>query len=82
MLTEQEVIEIFSNKIGETPEPLQIEEYKNYTIEDLNTVLDRSVAISQDPTFYERVAEDYQKYLNATPEERLNWKFPEPIVPN
>jgi hypothetical protein len=80
MLTEQQVVEIFVNKIGETPEMGQIEEYKNYTADELTTVLDRAIAINQDPTFCERVAEDYKKFMAATHDERLNWKFPEPIV--
>ena len=82
MLTEQEIIDLFMDKVGETPEPIQIEAYKSYTKTELTAVLDRRIAAELDPTYSQRVAEDYMKYMYATPEEQSMWKFPEPIPQN
>ena len=82
MLTDQEITDAFINKLGEPPEEVQLEIYRDFTIEDLNKVLDRRLAIEQDPTFTQRVAEDYIKFMYATPEEQSLWTYPEPIPQN
>lgn len=82
MLSDKEITDAFINKLGSPPEPVQLEVYRDFTIEDLNIVLDRRLAIEQDPTFHQRVAEDYMKFLYATPEEQSLWKYPEPIPQN
>ncbi len=82
MLTDQEIIDAFMNKVGEPPEDIQLETYREYTIEDLNKVLDRRLAISQDPTYYQRLYENYMEYQYATPEQQSMWKYPEPIPQN
>lgn len=83
MLTEQEIINAFMNKIGSPPEPEQIEAYKDTTIENLERILNRRLALEQnlDPTLPQRIAENYYQYLYATPEEQSVWNFPDPSFP-
>lgn len=82
MLTDNEITSAFLNKVGEPPADFQIELYKELTIEELNKILDRRIAIDQDPTYPQRLAEDYRKFLKATPEEQLSWKTLDPIISN
>lgn len=78
MLTNQEIIELFKNKVGEIPDEQQIEEYNNYSFDELTVILDRRIAIERDPTYFQRLAENYQLYLEASLEEKAQWKFPDP----
>lgn len=82
MLTEQEIIDVFLHKVQEQPDSSQIEAYQHLSIEELNAILDRRIAIENnlDPTYLERLKENYQQYLAASPEERLNWPRVRPIV--
>jgi hypothetical protein len=83
MLTEQEIVDIFLSKVNEHPGEILIEEYKNLSIEELNEILDRRIAIDNnlDPTFNQRLQDDYKAYLAASPEERQNWQRVRPIIP-
>lgn len=83
MLTEQEIVDIFLSKVNEHPGEILIEEYKNLSIEELNEILDRRIAIDNnlDPTFNQRLQDDYKAYLAATPEERVNWPRVRPNIP-
>lgn len=78
MLTRQQVIDTFVASINEIPGDELIEAYEQFTQEQLDTVIARNIAIRNDPTFTQRVAEDYQRYLEATPEERNTWKQVDP----
>jgi hypothetical protein len=78
MLTAEQIISSFQSKINETPDDVLIEIYKEYTQEQLDAVLDRNVAIKNDPTFSQRLAENYKAYLAATPEEQANWVHIDP----
>ena len=78
MLSDQDITDAFVTRVGEPPDQAQLAAYRNYTIEELHAVLDRRLAIEQDPTYVQRVAEDYQKFMAATEEERAVWKHPEP----
>jgi hypothetical protein len=80
MLTKEQIIDIFVNKINELPNEVQLQIYESYTEEDLHKVLDRNLAIRKDPTYGTRLAEDYIKFLAATPEEQSIWQHIEPIV--
>lgn len=82
MLTEQEIIDAFMNKVQEHPDSTQIAAYQDLSTEELNEILDRRIAIENniDPTYLERLAENYQQYLAATPEEKLNWQRIRPII--
>ena len=82
MLTEQEIIDTFLNKVQEHPDSSQIEAYQHLSIEELNEILDRRIAIENniDPTYFERLKENYQQYLAATPEERLDWQRVRPNI--
>lgn len=75
MLTENEIVDLFVNKIGEQPEPSQIKEYRTHTLEELNAILDRRMLIENDPSILNTVAEDYNNYLNASSADRQNWDF-------
>lgn len=83
MLTSQQVVDLFVERVGERPEPIQIELYMTYTLEELERVLNRRVAMEQnlDPTFMQRVIENYYQYMYATPEERRVWNYPDPATP-
>lgn len=78
MLTRQEVFDAFVNTINVEPDAAQIELYVNYTKEELDVVLNRRLAADRDPTYTQRVAEDFIKYMAATPEEQQLWQHPEP----
>jgi hypothetical protein len=82
MLTNEEITNAFISKVGEPPEPVQLDVYRDYTIEALHVVLDRRKAIESDPTYYQRLAENYLEFQYATPEQQSLWKFPEPHVQN
>ena len=73
MLTAEQIISSFQSKINEIPDDNLIEIYKDYTQEQLDAILDRNIAIKNDPTFTQRLAENYKAYLAATLEERANW---------
>ena len=79
MLTRQQVIDTFVAGINEIPGDELIEAYEQFTQEQLDTVIARNLAIRNDPTFAQRVAEDYQRYLAATEEERAVWKQVDPL---
>ena len=78
MLTRQQIIDTFVNGINETPNDDQVEVYLFFTQEQLDAVIARNIAARSDPTYAQRVAEDYQHYLAATDEERASWKHVEP----
>ena len=78
MLTRQQVISTFVNGINETPSDDLIEIYLTFTQEQLDTVVARNIAARLDSTYSQRLVEDHQKYMAATNEERVSWKFAEP----
>lgn len=82
MLTEQQIIEAFISKINQPPDEFQIEAYKELSLEKLNEILDRRAAIENnvDPTYYDRLRENFQAYLEATPEQKQNWQRIRPII--
>jgi hypothetical protein len=82
MLTNDEITNAFISKVGEPPEPVQLEVYRDFTLEDLHIVLDRRIAIENDPTYYQRLAENYLEFQYATPEQQRLWKFPDPVPQN
>jgi hypothetical protein len=75
MLTDQEIKNMFNVKLGILPEELQIEQYKTYSFEELTAVLDRRIAIENDPTILDKIAKDYFNYINAPEEDRRTWNF-------
>ena len=81
MLTKQQIIDTFVAGINETPADGLIETYREleFTQEQLDEVIRRNLAIKQDPTFVQRVVEDYQRFMAATPEEQAVWKQVDPI---
>jgi len=81
MLTKQQIIDTFVTGIGETPEDGLIETYREleFTQEQLDAVIARNVAAKTDSTFAQRVIEDYQRFMAATPEEQAVWTHVEPI---
>jgi hypothetical protein len=78
MLTRQQIIDTFVTGINEIPSDELIQAYENFTQEQLNTVIARIIAIRSDPTFPQRVAENFARYMEATPEEQAVWKQVEP----
>ena len=84
MLTDQEIIDAFLSRVNEHPGDILIAAYRELTMDQLNEILDRRIAIENnvDPTFRQRLKEDYQAYLAATPEQRVNWPRVRPIIPN
>ena len=81
MLTKQQIIDTFVAGINETPADELIEAYREleFTQEQLDEVIRRNLAIRQDPTFVQRVVEDYQRFMAATPEEQAVWKQVDPV---
>ncbi len=81
MLTKQQIIDTFVTGINETPADDLIEAYREleFTQEQLDEVVRRNLAIKQDPTFVQRVVEDYQRFMAATPEEQDVWKQVDPL---
>ena len=81
MLTRQQIIDTFVAGIDETPSDELIETYQNlkFTQQQLDAVIARNIAIKADPTFTQRVAEDYQRFMAATPEEQAVWKQVDPL---
>ena len=81
MLTKQKIIDTFVTGINETPADELIEAYREleFTQEQLDEVIRRNLAIRQDPTFVQRVVEDYQRFMAATPEEQAVWKQVDPV---
>lgn len=75
MLTKNNIINAFTNKIGKLPKPSQIKEYRTHTLEELNAILDRRMLIENNPSILNTVAEDYNNYLNASSADRQNWDF-------
>jgi hypothetical protein len=78
MLTRQQIIDTFVAGINETPSDELIEVYENFTQEQLDAVIARNIAARADPTYTQRVLEDYQRYMAATKEEQASWKHVEP----
>lgn len=80
MLTRQQIIDTFVNGINETPADELIEAYQQleFTQEQLNEVIARNIAAKSDPTYTQRIAEDYQRYMAASPEAQASWKHVEP----
>jgi hypothetical protein len=79
MFTVEQIIEQFIAKGSEAPMETLADHYVDYTQEQLDEVIARSIAIKNDPTFLQRLAEDHQKFLAASKEERENWQH---ITPN
>ncbi len=81
MLTKQQIIDTFVTGINETPADELIEAYREleFTQEQLDEVVRRNLAIKQDSTFVQRVVEDYQRFMAATPEEQAVWKQVDPL---
>lgn len=81
MLTNQQIIDTFVTGIDETPSNELIEVYQNlkFTQQQLDAVIARNIAIKADPTFTQRVAEDFQRYMSATPEEQAVWTQVDPV---
>lgn len=75
MLTENDIVNAFLDKIGEQPEQSQIEEYATYSLEELNAILDRRILIETNPNMLNNIAEDYKNYMNASEEDKRNWNF-------
>jgi hypothetical protein len=78
MLTRQQVIDIFVAGINEIPGDELIQAYETFTQEQLNTVITRIIASRSDPTFAQRVGEDFVRYMAATPEEQAVWTHIDP----
>jgi hypothetical protein len=79
MLTRQQVIDTFVAGLNEIPDDALIEAYSdNFTQEQLDAVIARNLAARQDPTYAQRLADDYQKYILATPAEQADWTQIEP----
>jgi hypothetical protein len=79
MLTEQEIVNVFLNKIGEQPEQSQIEEYSTYSLEELTAVLDRRILIENNPDMYDKMVENYNNYMSASATDKHNWDFTKPF---
>jgi hypothetical protein len=79
MLTEQEIVNVFLNKIGEPPEQSQIEEYSTYSLEELTAVLDRRILIENNPDMYDKMVENYNNYMSASATDKHNWDFTKPF---
>lgn len=75
MLTENEIVDLFVNKIGEQPEPSQIEEYSTYSLEKLTEILDRRILSENNPDMLNKIVENYNNYMNASEANRRNWNF-------
>ena len=79
MLTRQQVIDTFVTGINVVPGEELIQVYTDgFTQEQLDAVIARNIAAQSDTTYSQRVAEDYQRYMAATDEERASWKHVEP----
>ena len=79
MLTRQQIIDTFVTGINVIPSEELIAVYMDgFTQEQLNKVIARNIAATSDPTYAQRVAEDYQRYMAATREEQASWKHVEP----
>jgi hypothetical protein len=81
MLTRQQIIDTFMVGINETPANELIEAYQNlkFTQQQLDEVIARNIAAHADPTYPQRVAEDYQKYVEASQAEKDVWTHVEPL---
>lgn len=79
MLSEQEIQIMFVNKLDQSPTVEEIELFKDHDQESLESILDRQLAIKNDPTYIPRVVEDYLRYMNASLEEQRNWKPVDPL---
>lgn len=77
MLTKQQIIDTFVNGINETPSDELVEAYQNlkFTQPQLDEVIAKNIAAKSDPTYTQRIVEDYQRFMAATDEERASWKF-------
>jgi len=80
MLTRQQIIDTFVAGINEIPSDELIEAYQNlkFTQQQLDEVIARNIAVQTDSTFIQRVAEDYQKYVEASQAEKDAWLHIEP----
>jgi hypothetical protein len=80
MLTKQQVIDTFVAGINVIPSEDLINVYmQGFTQEQLDAVIARNIAATSDATYVQRVAEDYQCYMAATPEEQAAWTHVEPL---
>jgi len=81
MLTRQQIIDTFVAGINETPDDILIKAYQDleFTQQQLDAVIARNIAARTDTTYSQRVADDYQKYMEASQEERDTWTHVEPI---
>ncbi len=82
MLTDEQITSLFLEIVKEQPEPNQLLIFRNSTVEELTQSLNRRIAIEKDPTYTQRLAENFQLYLTSTEEEKLNWQYPDPLPPN
>jgi hypothetical protein len=80
MLTKQQVIDTFVAGINVIPSEDLINVYmQGFTQEQLDAVIARNIAATSDATFAQRVAENYQRYMAATPEEQAVWTHVDPL---
>lgn len=79
MLTRQQIIDTFVAGINVIPGEELIEVYMDgFTQDQLDEVIARNIAATSDPTYAQRVIEDYQRFMAATPEEQAVWKQIDP----
>lgn len=79
MFTRQQLLDIFQREFNRVLEDHWIEEWENFTQEQLDAVIDRLHNVNADPTYYTRLIEDYHKYMASTPEEQAVWVHPQPV---
>jgi hypothetical protein len=80
MLTKQQIIDTFVAGINVIPSEDLINVYmQGFTQEQLDEVIARNIAATSDATYVQRVAEDYQKFMAATPEEQAAWTHIKPV---
>ena len=80
MLTKQQIVDTFVAGINVIPSEDLINVYmQGFTQEQLDEVIARNIAATSDATYAQRVAEDYQKYMAATPEEQAAWTHIKPV---
>lgn len=82
MLTDEQITSMFLEIINEAPDETQLSIYRNSTIEKLTWALNRKLAIDRDPTYTQRLAENFQQYMAATDEEKAVWQYPDPLPPS
>jgi len=81
MLTDDQITSLFLEIVNEEPDSNQLLLFRNSTVEKLTWLLNRRLAVERDPTYTQRLAENYQQYLAASDEEKTNWQYPDPLPP-